>query len=305
MFGNPFYFSLIRKYVIIVGTLFNNIRVIRTDSANNTTQVIKVPITYGPKDKMLARVIDDPNIDRQTAIVLPIISFQLGKMVYDGSRKLDTINQIRYKKDANNFKYQYTPVPYNFDFQVSIYVKNVEDGTKIIEQILPYFTPNWTTQAKLIPDVEEIRKIDIVLNDIDYEDRYDGNFKERRAIIWTLHLTVKGYLYGPIREFPIIKFANTSFYIPTGVVLHDELNPIPPVLSTTVQPGLDANGNPTSNSLASIPLNQIEAGDDFGYIIQTDDYAVPPPEVYVYYGVDTTTITIDSTLVTVDNNSGE
>ena len=97
----PFYFSLIRKYVILVGTLFNNIRITRTNSNGDVTSLLKVPITYAPKDKMLARVIQDPGIDRQTAIApLPLISFEMGKMEYDGSRKLPTINKVVVKDSS-------------------------------------------------------------------------------------------------------------------------------------------------------------------------------------------------------------
>ena len=173
MFGKPFYFSLIRKYVILMGTLLNDIRITRTDSSGNVTSLLKVPITYAAKDKMLARVIQDPAIDRPSATTpLPMISFEMGKMDYDGTRKLNTIGKVSVK-DADNpsvFKYQYNPVPYNIQFKVFVYAKNAEDGTKIIEQILPYFTPDWTTTVNLIPEVNVTMDIPIVLNNISYSD---------------------------------------------------------------------------------------------------------------------------------------
>ena len=135
MFGTPFYFSLIRKYVILVGTLFNNIRITKDNAAGTQISLIKVPITYAPKDKMLARVIQDTALDRQTATIpLPAISFEMGKMQYDAERKLPTINRVSVKDStsSNKLKYQYNPVPYNINFQVNIYAKNAEDGTKII-----------------------------------------------------------------------------------------------------------------------------------------------------------------------------
>ena len=277
MFGTPFYFSLIRKYVILVGTLFNNIKITRTDAQGNVTSLIKVPITYAPKDKMLARVNQDPNLDRQTATIpLPVISFEMGKMTYDGSRKLNTIGRI-VTKDADNaskMKYQYNPVPYNIEFKVYIYAKNAEDGTKIIEQVLPYFTPDWTTTVNLIPEINVNMDIPVVLNNIGYNDTYDGAFTERRAIIWSLDLVLKGYIYGPIRKGGIIKFVNTNFYIPSVAdgSLEDAVGNTALAEKMTIQPGLDANANPinyfgeANDSLGTIAYTLIEPDDNYGYI---------------------------------------
>ena len=147
MFGQVFYHSTIRKYVILVGTLFNDIHIQRKSASGDRIVLMKVPITYGPKDKMIARMMQDPGSDRPTATAtLPMISFEMGQMKYDGSRKLQTINRsVVRSDDASKFRYQYNPVPYNIDFKAYVYAKNAEDGTKIIEQILPYFTPDWTT----------------------------------------------------------------------------------------------------------------------------------------------------------------
>jgi hypothetical protein len=290
MFGQTFYFDLIRKYVILIGSLMNDIKITRTDKNNNLTEFIKIPVMYAPKDKMLARVIQDPNIDRQSATTtLPMISFEMGQIRYDGDRKLNTIGKIAYKKDANNFKYQYNPVPYSFEFKVFIYAKNAEDGTKILEQILPYFTPDWTTTVKLIPEVEEIKDIPVILTHVGYEDNYTGDFKERRAIIWTLDLTLKGYLYGPIKTSPIIKFVNTNFYA-TNLSVTNAVGNSTAAFTTSTVPGLDINGNPTSNSSLSITTNEIEATDDYGFITVTID----DENVYVYYSCDTTLLTCDS-----------
>lgn len=271
IFNQTFYFDLIRKYVILVGSLFSEIRITKTDTDHNITELIKVPITYAPKDKMLARVIQDPSISRPTAtMTLPIISFEMGQITYDGPRKLNTIAKIAFKNDANNFKYQYNPVAWNINFKVYVYAKNTEDGTKILEQILPYFTPDWTTKVKLIPETEQIYNIPVVLNSVEYEDTYTSDFEDRRAIIWTLDLTVKGYFFGPIKTSPIIKFANTNFWVQG----HSEADLI--ATSTigatiSVSPGMDANNNPTSNAAASIPVGQIEYGDDFGFVITKTD----------------------------------
>ena len=269
MFGGPFYFGLIRKYVILMGTLVNNIKITRTDKEGNITELLKVPVTYAPKDKMLARVIQDPSIDRQTAVApLPLISFEMGKMSYDGSRKLPTINKSASKdsSDANKIKYQYNPVPYNIDFKVYVYVKNAEDGSKIIEQILPYFTPDWTTTISLIPELGINMDIPILLTSIQHTDTYDGQFKERRAIIWTIDFTLKGYIYGPVKKNGLIKFAKSNFYIPSSENAIDGVGVTPISERVTVQPGLTSQGLPTTNIEETIPYSQIEIDDNYGYI---------------------------------------
>lgn len=277
MFGGPFYFGLLRKYVILMGTLLNNISITRTDKEGNVTSLLRVPITYAPKDKMLARMMQDPGIDKQTAVgPLPMISFEMGNLKYDGNRKLNTINKVSVKEPTNPdiFKYQYGPVPYNVDFKVYIYVKNAEDGTKIVEQILPYFTPDWTTTVMLIPEVNETRDIPIVLNDIRSSDNYDGDYKERRAIIWELDFTLKGYLYGPIRKSGVIKFIRTQFYIPSVAdgKLSTARGVTPMAEKITIQPGLSPNGQPINyyggpnSNTGTIPYIEIESDDDYGFI---------------------------------------
>jgi len=264
--STPFYFSLIRKYIILFGTLFNNIHISRTDKDGNVTMIERVPITYGPKDKMLARVIQDPNIDRPTATYpLPMMAFEMTGFDYDGTRKLQTINRIAIVNpdDKSKNKYQYNPVPYNVGFRLSILVKNAEDGNKIVEQILPYFTPDWTTTVHLIPEMNVTMDIPVILNNVSLEDVYDGEFEKRRSMVWNLDFTLKGYIYGPVKSTKIIKFTNTEFFVATGDNIR-EANAAAAYIQ--VQPGLMANGKPTSNVSLSIPVANIIATDTFGYV---------------------------------------
>ncbi len=271
MLGTHFYFGSIKNYVIAFGTLFNEIHISRTDAANNEVAFMRVPLSYSSKDKMLARVIADPNIDRPTAIVLPRMSFQLTDLRYDGDRKLNTLGRSVYTtEDKNKNKYQYNPVPYNFDFDLNIYVKNAEDGTKIIEQILPFFTPDWTPTIKLIPEMNVVVDTPIILNSISSQDTYDQQFLQRRAIIWTLKFTLKGYLFGPIKEKKIIKFANTTFFISKQDDLYNAIGNTAPSDRVTVRPAMLANGSPTTNAAASVPLSEIDADDDFGYSVNIE-----------------------------------
>ena len=271
MLGTNFYFGSIRNYVIAFGTLFNDISISRTDAEGNLTQLLRVPLAYSPRDKMLARVISDPNIDRPTALVLPRMSFQLTDLKYDGERKLNTLGRSVYTTtDKEKNKYQYNPVPYNFEFKLHIYVKNAEDGTKIVEQILPFFTPDWTPTIKLIPEMNVVVDTPIILNSVTSEDTYDQEYMNRRAIIWTLSFTLKGYLFGPVKEKKIIKFANTTFFVSKQDDLYDAVGNTAPSDRVTVRPAMLANGSPTSNVALSVPLSEIQADDDFGYAVNIE-----------------------------------
>jgi T4-like virus Myoviridae tail sheath stabiliser len=275
MFGQQFYFQTIRKYVALFGTLFNDIHIARTNKSGQVSQYIKVPITYSAKEKMLARLQQDPNIDRPSAtITMPVMSFEMTSISYDADRKLNTIGRSAFKdtvNGTNKLRYQYNPVAYNIGFRLYIMVKNAEDGTKIVEQILPYFTPDFTTTIMLIPEINEKKDIPVILNSISQQDEYEGNFTERRHLTWTLDFTLKGYIYGPVKKTAVIKYANNVFYTPSVVNLQDAVGQVEPVSYVQIQPGLTANGQPTSNAANSIPVGEIEVTDDFGYVIEKTD----------------------------------
>lgn len=262
MFGHTFYNGSLRRYVVLFGTLFNDIYVNRPDTTRNETRTIKVPVTYGPKEKVLARLTSDPTLTRKPAVQLPIISFQMTDIRYDGARKMNTIGK-RYKKDnddPNKVIYHYNPVPYNISFSLSILVKNTDDGTRIVEQILPFFTPEWTATVSLVPDMDIAMDIPVILNDVRVSDNYEGDFETRRALEWDLTFTMKAYFFGPIHRAGIIKFANTSIFNALGA--NTQLS------NVTVEPGLLANGSPTTVLEDSISRDLIYPDDDFGYIVQ-------------------------------------
>jgi hypothetical protein len=256
----------------LFGCLFDDIYIKRYDAEGNETGLLKVPITYAPKEKMLARVLEDPGIDRPAATMpLPCLSFETGTLKYDGSRKLNTTLRNSAKMDdvnPNNFLTLYSPVPFNIDYKLHIYAKNPEDGNKILEQVLPFFTPDWTTRVNLIPEMNIEMDIPIVLNNVGYTDNYDREFKERRAIIWTLDFLLKGYFFGPIKRKPIIKFANTSFYAVSGISLSQAVGNWPVGEIMTTEPGLLANGSPTSSKIYSIDVDEIMANSEYGYITE-------------------------------------
>ena len=199
MFGTYFYHQISRKMVVAFGSLFNTIEVRKTDSSDAITEVIKIPLSYGPKDKMLTRISSDPNLNPKVALTVPRMGFELLSMTYDSVRKLNTLNR-NVKKGTTGLKKQFNPVPYNWEFSLYVFVKNAEDGTQILEQILPFFTPEFTVTMNLVSSMEEVRDIPLVLNSVTSEDTYEGDFATRRSIIWTLSFTMKGFLYPDISD---------------------------------------------------------------------------------------------------------
>ena len=199
MFGTYFYHQTSRKMVVAFGSLFNNIEVRRTDSSDAVTEVIKIPLSYGPKDKMLVRISQDPSLNPKVALTVPRMGFELTSMTYDGARKLNTMGR-NVKKGTTGLKKQYNPVPYNWDFSLYVFVKNAEDGTQILEQILPFFTPDFTVTMTLISGMTVKMDIPLVLNSVTSEDSYEGDFASRRSIIWTLSFLMKGFLYPSVTD---------------------------------------------------------------------------------------------------------
>jgi len=199
MFGTYFYHQTSRKMVVAFGSLFNNIEVRRTDSSDAVTEVIKIPLSYGPKDKMLIRISQDPNLNPKVALTVPRMGFELTAMSYDGARKLNTMGR-NVKKGTTGLKKQFNPVPYNWDFSLYVFVKNAEDGTQILEQILPFFTPDFTVTMTLVSGMSIKMDIPLVLTSVTSEDSYEGDFATRRSIIWTLSFVMKGFLYPSVTD---------------------------------------------------------------------------------------------------------
>ena len=207
MLGQQFYHETIRKIIVSFGTIFNNIQIIRKNSSGNITQSMKVPLAYGPKQKFLTRIREDASISKTTAITLPRIAFEIQTLSYDTTRKLNRVTKIRKTsaKGSSKLETQYMPVPYNVDLQLFVMAKSGDDALQIIEQILPFFQPEYTITVNDNLDMKSKRDIPIVLTGLDYEDNYEGDFTTRRAIIYTLSFTAKFYLYGPVTSQSVIK----------------------------------------------------------------------------------------------------
>lgn len=216
--GEYYYHTLLKKYVIYFGSLFNDIVINRTDANDIIVGTTTVPISYGPRQKFIARLDQDPNADRPIAITLPRMSFEITSIKYDAGRKLNAQQKIIRSNpiNSNELNYVYTPVPFNIAFTLGIYSKNIEDNLQIIEQILPYFTPEWTSSVILIPDMDIRMDIPVILENVAMSDKYEGPLETPRYILNTINFVMKGLLYGAERNTGVIKRININIMAGNG-----------------------------------------------------------------------------------------
>ena len=217
MLGTYFYHEITRKTVIAFGTLFNNIYVRHEDGAGNDISEMKVPVAYGPRQKFLARIQQQPELNKATQITLPRMSFEISSIQYDPTRK-SGITQTFKAKDGEQMKKVFMPVPYNLGFELNILTKLQDDGLQILEQILPFFQPGFTLSVDLVKSIGEKRDIPMVLQSITQQDDYEGDFATRRALIYTLQFTAKTFMFGPIADTPegLIRKVQLDYYSDTN-----------------------------------------------------------------------------------------
>ena len=214
MLGQQFYHETIRKVVVAFGTMFNDIHLVRKNNDGDIIQTMKVPLAYGPRQKFLVRLREDADLTKQVAVTLPRIGFEITGLSYDPARKLNRVQQFRKVKGTTTkqLDVQYMPVPYNVDFELYILSKQSDDALQIVEQILPYFQPDYTVTINDNTDMGIKRDVPVVLNSVGYEDDYEGEFTARRSIIYTLAFTAKFYLYGPVTSSKVIKTVQVDEY---------------------------------------------------------------------------------------------
>ena len=217
MLGTYFYHEITRKTVIAFGTLFNDIYVRHEDGAGNDISEMKVPVSYGPRQKFLARIQQQPELNKATQISLPRMSFEISSIQYDPTRK-SGITQTFKVKEGEQMKKVFMPVPYNLGFELNILTKLQDDGLQILEQILPFFQPGFTLSVDLVKSIGEKRDIPMVLQSITQQDDYEGDFATRRALIYTLQFTAKTFMFGPIADTPegLIRKVQLDYYSDTN-----------------------------------------------------------------------------------------
>ena len=253
MLGQQFYHETIRKVIISFGTVFNSINLVRKDNSGTITQTMKVPLAYGPREKFLIRLREDADLTKQVAITLPRIGFEIQNLAYDSTRKLSRVQKFKQVKGANTKQLdtQYMPVPYNLDIELYIMAKQSDDALQIVEQILPYFQPDYTLTINDMADMSIKRDIPIILNSIGYEDDYAASdFSASRSLIYTFSFTAKFYLYGPVTSSKVIKTVQVDQYTDL------------PDQSPKREQRVTVTPNPTS----------ADADDDFGFNETTSFY---------------------------------
>lgn len=257
LYKNFFYHGSMRKYVIAFGDMFNNIEVVRYKDPEKRTDEdhrVKVPISYGPKEKFVTRLLQDPEIGPRPAIVAPRIGFEIVGLDVDTSRKRP--NELKYQAvidgDTQRKLYMYTESPYNITFALYVIAKSVDEASQVAEQIIPLFTPDYTQTVKTIPELGISIDCPTSLNSVSFEDNYDGDFKQRRSIIWTFQFTMQGYFYGPIREQGVIKT--------TIVNVHNDFNGNKIV---------EIEGVPY---IEGTPLEDIGPEDDYGFSVEITEF---------------------------------
>lgn len=217
MFGTHFYHQKIRKCVAIFGTLFNNLYVLRKNSSGKVISQIKVPLSYAPKRKYLDRIREQEDLvnDTKVAIKLPRMSFEITNFAYDASRQLTktaTFNTTG--TDLNNRQKFFPPVPYTINFQLNVYAKSQDDALQVVEQILPYFNPQYTITIKPFtteyPDFKE--DIPVIIQGLAFQDDFEGQMETRRTIVYQLDFEMKVSFHGPITEGTIIREAINNLY---------------------------------------------------------------------------------------------
>jgi hypothetical protein len=270
MFGNYFYHKSIQKTVTAFGTLFNNIQIRHFNDAGDPISRLKVPLAYGPTQKFLARIEQQPAGDRKIALTLPRMSFEMTSIDYDSQRKSSVIQTFSSPRtDTGKPAKVYTPTPYNIGFELNIMSKIQDDALQIIEQILPFFQPSFNVTVRLIPEINETKDIPIILNRVGFRDDYEGDFSTRRIILYTLNFTAKTYLFSeiPSDSQGLIKKVQVDYATDALLNARREVR-----YTATPKALEDYNGD---NVINTVDDGLIPFGDDFGFneeIVEFQDF---------------------------------
>lgn len=261
----PFEHQLIRKYIVVFGTFFNDVIIQRGDVATPDMQRFKVPIEFGPREKFLAMTNAKPTDEKKRAIQLPRMSYEMTGMSFDAARKMERKNIIN-----DGGKVTLRGAPWNINFRLSIISKNMFDATKIVEQVLFMFQPDYTVDVKLLKNFDHKDRISTDYAGVSHQDEYEGDFDKVRRTIWEVDFIMKAWLYGPIEEAKQIKYIDVSF--------HPDINPDSSYEQLIVIPGLTADGEPTTDPAQTIPYQDIEEDDNYGIISELSGPHVGPKE---------------------------
>lgn len=273
MFNAIFYHNLTRKYSTVFGSYFEDIIVRRFDKSNNTVQTVPVPIKYASKQYYIQQL-TRPQEDVKVQMQLPSISFMLNNISYDAQRRVSQLNKnVRIlENNTKTLKSQFTPMPYLLDFDLTIWARSHDDAWQIMEQIVPYFTPSFTSEIKLIPDMDIKLDTKTTFQGISMQDNPEGSVNDTFTFVWTLNFQMECWYFGPISNQGVIKRVQLDFIaVPGSGPMESTPNFTEYGRSSRVvlTPGLTANGEPTTDPNNTIPYDEIEWHDPYGIIEQT------------------------------------
>jgi hypothetical protein len=229
MFGTWFYHKRVRTAVAVFGSLFNNIYVLRKNSSGAIVSQVKVPLAYAPRRDFIARLNEmngSEDAERRVAMKLPRMSFEIVSLVYDATRQLPKLNNVSQNipNSITQRRKMYSSAPYTLIFQLSVYTKSQDDGLQVVEQILPYFTPQYTVSVKPFSDIPSLTEdMPITIQAVTLEDNFDGAIGDRRTIVYTLDFEVKLNLHGPLNETKIIRDVKENLYLQGAGLLDSDV----------------------------------------------------------------------------------
>lgn len=217
MFGNYFYHQRTRTAVATFGKLFNDIYVLRKNSAGAIVSTLKVPLSYGPKQKFLERIAEQADLveDDKVAIKLPRMSFEITSIAYDTQRQLPKANDFNRAGSTVNQRNKFrSGQPYIITFELSIFAKSQDDALQVMEQIIPYFSPQYTLTIKPFADFDTISEdVPIVLNGVGMNNDYQGELGARQTIEYNLTFDMHIYYHGPISEQDIVRRVDANTFL--------------------------------------------------------------------------------------------
>lgn len=276
MLGHTFYHELINKYAAAFGTLFNDVKIQKKNRLGQVIKTIDVPLTYSNRDSFVARILSDPEAKQHVALTsLPIITYSMTNFSYNPGRMTPPINLHTGLDRPEKVNTVHEMIPYDFNFQINIFAETVDDALRIVEQIAPFFVPQFVPTVELLSDPVVRRDIPIIHIGSSVSDTFDGSYEDRRGIIYTMDFVLQGELIGPVIEKPLILVANTNIRIDT---FSEDIGSSSDYVYETVSitPGQYANGDAFSNTGAfantpsgnvSVSANTIYPNSEYGYII--------------------------------------
>lgn len=267
MFGNSFYHGTIRKCITLFGNMFNDISIERLDKTGKSAQTIRVPIIYGPKDKYVAILQKNPNLGR-TQVELPMMSFAITNISRSTNRQTNVINKNVMTDNGKTMKTSFSEIPYDLEIELSIYAKSYDDSAQIVEQILPYFAPDFNANLKFLPELNLNKDIKTSLNSVNPMIEYEGDVNTTRVITWTLSFTMEIFFIGPVSRQGIIRKVDVDIHNTIDRSSDDHSG-----TNIQITAGMTADGKPTNKKEESIPYMNIDPDDPYGFVSETSYFS--------------------------------